>query len=121
MSVEFINNPYDGIIEAVTNLYGEIDCKVQYNPAIESEMNGSHGCTIYGENGIIYIDISTNIPFIQTVEVLAHELAHLVRSKVNSENEDSEGHDKYWDIIFDNIFNEYNRIAQEKEKAMINN
>jgi len=55
------------------------------------------------------VEVSTNIPFTAMIEILAHELAHVIAG-IES------GHGEKWDAIFEAIHRKYNEL---EEKEMI--
>jgi hypothetical protein len=83
--MKFLNNPFDIVIQATKELYGDIDTDIQFDDRIKFFKfglfrYGNHcGETIFPyNNSTPLINISTNIPFNRMPEILAHELAHVV-------------------------------------------
>jgi predicted metal-dependent hydrolase len=109
--MKYINNPLDTVIEAVEKLYPNINANIQFNPNIKPHKFlwfnwGYCGYTTFPEdNSTPLIDISTNIPFVGMVEVLAHELAHVIVGI-------KEQHNKNWEEVFDNIQKKYYELMK---------
>lgn len=114
--MKFINNPFDIVIKAVDELYPNTRAWIQFNPNIKPRKFlwwrfGCCGCTTFPEKGDIQvpiIDISTNIPFEAMLEILAHELAHVVAG-VDAK------HNKGWEEVFHNINIKYYDILNRKD------
>lgn len=106
----FINNdPFAGVLHATENLYPGIATNIQFRPDMKYRRFlwfrfGRCGCTTFPKDGgVPLIDISTNIPFTAMVEVLAHELAHVVAGE-------AAGHGAAWQDAFGAIHQEYGRL-----------
>jgi hypothetical protein len=109
--MEFINNPFDMVIQAVKELYPDTKAYIQFNPYMKYHKFlcfhiGECGCTTFNSGSIPVIDISTHIPFEAMIEILAHELSHVVAGEKH-------GHDETWNKIFDNIHKRYTEIATQ--------
>jgi hypothetical protein len=112
--IEF-NNPLQEIINISTNLFPEIVNKniyIQFDSRLGSKETEN---VPYGETFIddgtkdIIVSISGNLPIIENIEILAHELSHVI---VGIENE----HNEEWENVFNKIFVEYSRRIDEKIK-----
>jgi len=95
-------NPMNQIIEAAEILYPEIQCFVQFDPALGSF---PFGVTIFGDDGSIVISISPRITITQSLEILAHELAHVIAGA-------EENHGERWEEVFANIQKKYQELAE---------
>lgn len=117
--IEF-NDPLADVIQAVVNLYGEIDAVIQYNPEMPKKYNfkilGRNlaigkkplGETFFPDDGTTpIISLNPNIPLIHLVEILGHEFAHVI---VGFDGD----HDKDWEFAFNRVQKEYDRIVDEK-------
>ena len=100
-------DPYGGILKAFRNRYGEKDVVIYFSDKIRRRW--FRGC--WG-----YCDFSQDIPQIvisawlsthHAVEILAHELAHLVLGK------DNMNHSGEWRRVFEEIHKEVIRLQQE--------
>ncbi|MGB9660678.1 MAG: ClpX C4-type zinc finger protein [Moorellaceae bacterium] len=109
IGVRFINNPFDIVIQAVKELYPDTQALIQFNPNLRGKEYRECGRTIFPDDGgIPLIDISTNIPFEAMVEILAHEIAHVV---VGPDVEPEEEHGKKWEEVFEAIHKKYMELA----------
>lgn len=108
--MEFVNNPFDLVIEAVKKLYPNTKALIQFNPTLRGREFGECGCTTFpDDNSTPVVDISTNIPFMAMVEILAHELAHVVVGP-------GEGHDQKWESVFSAINEVYMVLGEQITK-----
>lgn len=103
------NNPIDITLEAVSILYPDLKCRIQFNPELRGMEHGECGSCVFEDDGI-YIDISTEIPFIAISEIIAHEIAHAVTGK----NVEGDGHTKEWEAEFENILKKYIEIGNSR-------
>lgn len=65
------------------------------------------GYTQVSEDGNIGIYLDINQPYFAMLETISHEMAHAI---VGIEHE----HDEVWENKFDEIYNEYIRLCNEK-------
>ncbi len=106
--LEIMNDPFVVLLAAVQNLYPEIECEIQLDPTIKKPFKlfgkrlwGHCGCTLFPDDGgIPQIRLSSNIPYFAVVEILAHELAHVVAGI-------DAGHGEEWEEAFKKIHAEY--------------
>ena len=104
--VTWLNTPLQDVIKSAENIYGEIDCKIQINPALYLEEK-AYGATTFTDEGNVIIELDGNTSVVNLIEVLAHELAHVVTP-------DDIEHGQMWEKAFDSIFKEYKRYCKEK-------
>jgi hypothetical protein len=109
--IEF-NNPLQEIINVSIDLFPDILNKniyIQFDPRLGSkETEGPYGETFLDdETKDIIVSISGNLPIIENIEILAHELSHVI---VGIENE----HNEAWENVFNEIFVEYSRRIDSK-------
>ena len=108
--IRFINDPLPIICAIAQELKPDIDCIVQYRQGLEGA-----GCTTFPDDGgTILIEINADIPIIAGVEILAHELAHVIVGKA-----DGDGHTAEWESTFDLIFRLYEQKISEKEAVHV--
>jgi len=111
-------DPMSILLNAFSNLFGEYNVVIQYNPKIKRRFfRGYWGETFFPDDGgIPIISLSTHLKIEHTIEILAHELAH-VAAGINA------GHDIVWEDCFNRLHLEHNRITMQKmeeAKAMFN-
>ena len=101
----FENDPFSMVWIAFKNLYPDKECEVFWDQHQEDEHKEEYGFTSFPTDGstpqvLVFAEHPVNI---QT-ETFAHELAHVA---VGPEHE----HDEVWEVAFDAIFKEYNRLG----------
>lgn len=106
--VQWGNTPFDDVIQAALNLYPDIECEIYFVQDLKEREN-AYGATQFCDDGTIYIELDANTTVVHLIEILAHELAHVV---VNRSEEDDHG--EKWEKVFEEIFQEYNRYGEEK-------
>ena len=111
MESPFINDGFSLIWMAFKRLYGDKAGKVecQITPELAKAEDGEEvfGLADYDDELDKYIVfVRCDLPIMDAMEILAHELAHCA---VGVEN----GHNEVWAKAFDDIFDEYNRIGDE--------
>lgn len=109
MESPFTNDMFSMVYKAFKRLYPEKDCNCQWQPAQMTSADGKNvlGLTTYGDDGNVYVDISTNLKVVDAIEILAHELAHV------AVGEEVEPHGEEWEEAFDAIHNEFDKIGNE--------
>ncbi len=101
--IRMLNDPFQLLIEVIKELYGDIKAEVQFAPVDEGA-----GYTEFPDDGSIpLITISVEIPFHATIEIFAHEIAHVV---VGIENE----HNEKWEKVFSDIHEHYTKKIEQK-------
>ena len=101
----FENDPFSMVWIAFKNLYPDKECEVFWDQHQEDEHKEEYGFTSFPTDGstpqvLVFAEHPVNI---QT-ETFARELAHVA---VGPEHE----HDEVWEVAFDAIFKEYNRLG----------
>lgn len=104
----FINSPFEILDEAFRRLYPD----KKYRACIETEVKDDEGDEAFGFTKFIegeepVIAISAELSIWNATEIFAHELAHVAAGE-------GAGHGEAWETEFQKIFNEYNRIGQER-------
>lgn len=112
MKNPFLNDCFGMLWEAFCNLYPDKKDKVQcqWQPYLFDEVENEkcYGMTEYDDKeDFYYVSVTPEIKVLDATEILAHELAHCA---VGVEH----NHDEVWEKSFDDLFNEYNRIGEEK-------
>ena len=109
MDKPFANDMFAMVYQAFRNLYNEKDKNLIIYWSDEP-MKDDNGNEVFGSttftNTYVYVEISSDLKVSDSVEILAHELAHVA---VGSNAE----HSEEWEKAFDAIFTEYNRIGDE--------
>jgi len=93
-------NPFDAVIDAALKLYPSLDCLVEWE---EGDAVSKPGSTLFPDDGSLpIVRINVGIPVSGAIEVLAHELAHVV---VGPDCDDAHGPE--WQEVFDKIHEQY--------------
>lgn len=103
----FVNDPFEILNKAFSNLYPE----KQYKACFMTELEDEEGNTVYGftqfdDGEIPVIAISAELTIKDATEIFAHELAHVAAGE-------GEGHGEKWEMEFEKMFKEYHRIGKE--------
>lgn len=108
MSIIF-HNPFQKVIDAAIKVYPELECIIQFDPRLE--------CPPYGEtwwssevNEIPVISISSELTIENSLEILAHELAHVIAGLEADHNDE-------WKHIFSKIHRQYNEDNEFYEEG----
>lgn len=104
-----INNPFDMVEEAFNNLYPNKSYRAYIDTDVKDDKGEPvFGATLFPEDGSEpTVFISADLILSDSVEILAHELAHVAAGV-------DVGHGEMWDYEFEKIFKEYNRIGIER-------
>ena len=105
----FQNDMFAMVWGAFKKLYPDKECEIYWEPQIRDEEDGKpvYGLTDFADDGSVAVFVKPSLEAADAVEVLAHELAHVA---VGIEHD----HDEVWQEAFDKIFEEYNRIGNQK-------
>lgn len=97
---KIINDPIKCLLDTVNKMYPEVDCEIQYDDSMNM-YEDEFGCTIFPDDGSKpYIVLNPELNIGNLVEIIAHEVAHVIAGK------EAEHNDK-WQIIFDEIYNAF--------------
>ena len=110
------NDPFTKLFRAIENIYPEVKCRIQVDPDIKAPFRlfgkriwGICGYTFFPDDGSTpEIRISAHIPYVRVVEIIAHEVAHVIAGA-------KAGHGDGWHKVFGAIKEEYTRIVEEGE------
>lgn len=105
----FQNDMFAMVWGVFKKLYPDKECEIYWEPQIRDEEDGKpvYGLTDFADDGSVAVFVKPSLEVADAVEVLAHELAHVA---VGIEHD----HDEVWQEAFDKIFEEYNRIGNQK-------
>lgn len=95
------NDPYAILWATFRTIYP--DCRV--DEVIFDELEEGYGLTNFADDGTVSIVIDINISVANSVEILAHELAHAAVGKTHE-------HDDVWAEAFDLIYETYTLAFQ---------
>jgi len=105
--MEFVN-PYEVLLQAVKNLYGDFNVHIEFDASFRKRFVffGHWGETCFpDDNGPPTIKVSAHLPVIHSLEIIAHELAHVIAGQ-------SAGHNREWEEIFEKIYKEWEKLAE---------
>lgn len=106
--ITWFNTPFQDVIDATLRLCPNTKCQVGFEQDLQ-EKEGAYGATQFCEDGTIYIELDANTSVVNLIEILAHELAHVIINRVEEDD-----HGEEWERVFEEIFKEYNRYCNEK-------
>lgn len=104
--------PFDRLVR-IAKIYS-IPTKtyIQFHPELSADGKPPFGETIEKEGGKEFvINISANLPVMVAVEIMAHELAHVIVGL-------DEGHNKKWDKMFSKLQKDFYRSQIEDLKKL---
>ncbi len=108
--MRIINDPFEEVLQAVRELYGETDVEIQFHPGLGENGEGPFGETIFPDDGgTPLVNISMNINILDALEVLGHELAHVVAGL-------AEEHSPQWKLVFKKIHKKFDEIQERKKE-----
>lgn len=120
--IKIFCDPLNQTIQAINELYPDLETQIQYNPDIDT--NECVGYTIFpckedmeteGNIKIPVIEISPVIPYMAVVEVLSHEVAHVV---VGDLPEGEDEHGEKWKTVMDKIEKKYIEIGYKEMESL---
>lgn len=100
------DNPWQKIIDAAENVKQGIDCYIQIDPELECPPFGE---TCWIDSGEVAISLAGGVTIEQSLEILAHELAHVIAGE-------SAEHGMEWESAFQAILEQYNKIAFDSQR-----
>lgn len=105
--IEF-NNPLQILIDIVRKDFPNLNIYIQFSDSLMlNNEDGPFGETSNDkENNFYIITLEARLPFINILEILAHELSHVI---VGVE----EDHNGKWEQMFSYLFSEYNKIIDK--------
>lgn len=108
MGVLFLN-PYTVLIDCAKEIKPDISCKIYF----VRKLKGCKGVTIFpDDNGISLVQIDSRMPIPKSIDILAHELAHVINPE--------DGHGEKWADTYDilnTMFNEHmTRVFKDMEE-----
>ena len=107
MESPFKNDPLSMIYQAFKQLYPNKPCEIWWDPTLPDFGGGEYGVTLFPDDGKPpHVFLFSCYRIDQQTEILAHELAHVA---VGPKHE----HDEVWNVAFEAIFLEYNKIGHE--------
>lgn len=113
MDNPFKNDPHALVWLAFKRLYPEKDCECVWNPFItDDEGTEVYGSTLFADDGEIVVSVSADLTVQDSVEVLAHELAHVAVGP-------GKEHGEEWESAFDAIHKAYFTVGQEVLPDMV--
>lgn len=108
-------NPVNLVLTACSNLYGDLLTNVAID-LIDSPLRGKNKVAGFTQfpaipGQPIIVAINCKLPFMSVPEIIAHEIAHVILGA-------EENHGKVWELVFNDITAEYNRLAEEELQKM---
>jgi len=107
MPIELSVNPITSIIECAESLYPDLNCCIYWDSELDHEQEG-YGFCEWVENEPPRIAISTQLEVENTIEIIAHEIAHAVAGEHNDHNE-------IWEEVFQKIRNKWYETMKDND------
>jgi hypothetical protein len=109
--MKFINNPFDILTEIIQENYPDVDCDIYIGEQL-TDGKETFGCTLFPEEEgeRIAIEVHYTMSLNDTVEIIAHELAHVIAG-IEAE------HGEEWERVFDDIHVKYQQKLDERFTA----
>lgn len=104
-----INDPIPVVFKAYLNLYPDKLPDLIQLTWSEAPMTEGWGTTTFCDDGKVVIEINNKLTLEHYPEIMAHELAHVAAGL-------EEEHGEAWEIAFEAIFNEFNRLVAQFSK-----
>lgn len=109
MVTKIANNPFDIVFQAVNELYPNTEARIQFDPTLNMEEQ-EYGYTEFGESGTLpIVGINPELPVSAAIEILAHELAHVIVGYIAD-------HGPEWEKVFSEINDKYTEIMKNMQK-----
>lgn len=108
--LEVINRLYPGFDAKISFLppsrfKAELDSKIKDGAVVEENPDDACGFTYFDGDKTPVIAIHSEVPTDASIEIIAHEVAHVVAGK-------NEGHGAKWEEIFNTIHLEYTKVVE---------
>ena len=108
--IKFLENPHQVILDVVNELYPDVDADIIFldkesYDEFAGEKKDSYACVSFPDNGTKpLIAIAIEVPYVASIELIAHEIAHVVCGYTDNEEK---AHGKEWESVFSKINEAY--------------
>ena len=112
MSITIFGDPIQAVVSVCEKLYPEVNIEIAFE---DREFEGEEGLgyTLFPDDGSEpYIIISADVPYKGVIEIIAHEVAHVVIGEL-PDGEDYHGAE--WQTEFDRIHRAYTTLVTEMQ------
>lgn len=110
--MNFINDPFDIVTEIISENYPFTECDIYIGQSM-TDGKETFGCTLFPEDKsqkpLVEIHYSLSMP--DAVEVLVHELAHVIAG------EEAE-HNEVWEMAFSILHEKFQAKVEERFKKL---
>lgn len=110
MRLGILNNAIGLVIETCESMFPEVKDAVIFFTGPEEA--GAAGYTTKNEKGEWIIGINDEIPYSAVPEIIAHEVAHVVKESRNLSQNPQDEHNEEWEKLFEDIQVEFMRRAK---------
>lgn len=114
--IKFLENPHQILLDAVNELYPGIEADIIFldkesYDEFAGEKKDSYACVSFSDNGTKpLIAIAIEVPYVASIELIAHEVAHVVCGYTDDEEK---AHGKEWKDVFTKINELYCKKVDE--------
>jgi hypothetical protein len=106
--IEFLNNPYTWVLEAAEKVSPGISAEVVFYDRLQWRKEFDHhawGVTIFPDDGTDpLIVLRADLNLVESTEILAHELTHVIVGE-------KEEHNEIFELKFEELHRVYDEIA----------
>lgn len=112
--IKFLENPHQILLDAVNELYPNADAdiifldKESYDEFVENKE--SYACVKFTDNLKPLIVVCIDVPYVASIELIAHEIAHVVCGYTD---DPEKAHGEEWKTVFTKINERYSQKVDE--------
>lgn len=112
--IKFLENPHQILIDVVNELYPSADAEIifldkeSYDEFVDDKE--SFACVKFVEQGSPLIAICIDVPYVASIELIAHEIAHVVCGYTEDEEK---AHGQEWQDVLTKINEKYCQKVDE--------
>lgn len=107
--IKIVHDPVQLVLDIVQKKYPQASALVSFVDSAECDRRNCVGYTVFHRRRVPVVHVSVHAPYYGVVEVLAHELAHVVIGR-------DSGHGRKWKEVFEYIASEYVKCVKKFAK-----
>jgi hypothetical protein len=114
--LKFLENPHQILLDVINELYPDINADIIFLDEesysdFAPEDKESVACVNFPDNGgNPILAICMGVPYVETIELIAHEAAHVICGYTDDE---TVAHGEEWQSVFENINKAYCKKVEE--------
>lgn len=102
--IRFLENPHQVLLSAVNELYPDVDAEIIFldkeSYSDFTDNTESYACVKFPNHGNPLIAVSIDVPYVASIELIAHEIAHVVCGYTD---DPEKAHGEQWQNVFTKI------------------